>query len=76
MPWILLIPFLAVLISAPAHAALPSDCVQSNYPARVIPACTEILSQNPDNVIAYFKRGKAYLDYRTDTRDLLLRSPI
>ncbi len=72
MPWIFLIPVFAALISAPAHAALPSDCVQSNYPTRVIPACTEILSQDPHNVIAYFKRGKAYLDYRTDTRDLPL----
>ena len=53
-------------------AALPSDCTQSDYPARVIPACTEILNQDPNNSIAYFKRGKAYLDQRTDTRDLPL----
>jgi tetratricopeptide (TPR) repeat protein len=70
MSWIFLTFVFAVLISASAHAALPSDCFQSSYPARVIPACTEILGQDPNNGVAYFKRGKAYLDYRTDTRDL------
>ncbi len=69
-----LIPVYALLMAAPvpAHAALPSDCTRSDYPARVIPACTEILNQDPRNSVAYFKRGKAYLDQRTDTRDLPL----
>jgi tetratricopeptide (TPR) repeat protein len=56
---------ISALISAPAHAALPSDCVQSDYPVRVIPACTEILRQDPNSAIALFKRGKAHLDYLT-----------
>ena len=58
------------LVSGAVFAALPSDCVQSNYPVRVIPACTEILRGNPINAVAWFKRGKAYLDQRIDTRDL------
>jgi tetratricopeptide (TPR) repeat protein len=52
------------------RAAVPSDCAQSDYPLRVIPACTEILGRDPSNAAAYFKRGKAYLDGRTDTRDV------
>ena len=68
----LLVSVFALLISAPAQAVLPSDCIQSTYPARVIPACTEILERDPNNAVAHFKRGKAYLDYRTDTRDLHL----
>jgi tetratricopeptide (TPR) repeat protein len=70
MPRIFLFPVFALLILAPAHAALTSDCVQSSYPVRVIPACTEIIGKDPNNGVAYFKRGKAYLDYRTDARDL------
>src|SRR5262245_39883318 len=61
---------LALLLAAPAQAALPSDCAQSSYPRRVIPSCTEILSRDPNHKVAYFKRGKARLDARTDTRDL------
>jgi tetratricopeptide (TPR) repeat protein len=72
MSRIFLIPVYALLSAAPAHASLPLDCTQSDYPARVIPACTEILTQDPNNSVAYFKRGKAYLDRRTDTRELPL----
>src|SRR3954469_9429801 len=57
----------ALLISVPAYAALPSDCVQSNDPVRVIAACTEILRHAPYNAVANFKRGKAYLDSPMDT---------
>lgn len=64
---LLLIPLLA-LASGTAHAALPSDCTQSDYPRRVIPACSEILAKDPNNAVAYFKRGKANLESRTDTR--------
>jgi tetratricopeptide (TPR) repeat protein len=70
MSRVFLIPVFALLILASAHAALPSDCVQSSYPVRVVPACTEIIGQDPNNGVAYFKRGKAYLDYRSDRRDL------
>src|SRR5262249_27322630 len=62
----------AYLISGTAFVALPSDCVQSDYPVRVIPACTEVLAGDPSNAVAWFKRGKAYLDQRTDTRALPL----
>jgi tetratricopeptide (TPR) repeat protein len=63
----LLISLLA-LASSTAHAALPSDCTQSDYPRRVIPACTEILAKDPNNAVAYFKRGKANVEIRTDTQ--------
>jgi tetratricopeptide (TPR) repeat protein len=59
---------LVALASSTAHAALPSDCTQSDYPRRVIPACTEVLAQDSNNAVAYFKRGKANVEVRTDTR--------
>jgi tetratricopeptide (TPR) repeat protein len=70
MSRILLISALTLLVSAPAQGALPEDCIQSSYPRRVIPSCTELLRQEPNNALAYFKRGKAYIDNRTDTRDV------
>ena len=60
------------LVSGAAFAAPASDCVQSDNPVRVIRDCTEILRGDPTNAVARFKRGKAYLDDRTDTRDLPL----
>jgi tetratricopeptide (TPR) repeat protein len=58
------------LASSAAQAALPSDCKQSDYPRWVIPACTELVAKDPNDAVAYFKRGKAYLEGRTDVRDV------
>jgi tetratricopeptide (TPR) repeat protein len=60
------------LMEKPSHATLPSDCIQSEYPLRVIPGCTEVLTGSPNDALVYFKRGKAYLEARTDARDLHL----
>src|SRR5262249_31614595 len=48
----------------------PEGCILGGYPVRVIPACTEIVRQGPQNAAAYYRRGLAYYETRDLTPDL------
>jgi tetratricopeptide (TPR) repeat protein len=51
---------LAAVLAAPAHSDDAKDCVQAKDRETSIRACTELLRQQPMNVVAYNHRGNGY----------------
>jgi len=54
------VAMLAAALAAPAHADDARDCVQARDAATSIKACTELIRQQPANIVAYNHRGNGY----------------